>query len=95
MRPAVERPAPGIIVLLARLLPGFEEARTELMSRGALAVGISGSGPAIFAIVDDQDAALAAQNWLRAYYLQTPEGFVHICRVDLEGARVVGRMEQS
>ena len=75
----------------ASLLPGFRKAREELTSRGALAVGISGSGPAIFAIVDDQNIAEAAQRYLREEYLQTPEGFVHICRADLEGARVVGR----
>lgn len=75
----------------ASLLPGFFEAREELTSRGALAVGISGSGPTIFAIVDDQHVADTAQRYLRANYLQKPGGFVHICRADLEGARVVGR----
>jgi homoserine kinase len=74
-----------------RLLPGFTGARSELTRRGALAVGISGSGPTIFAIVDDQNVAEAARKWLRQNYLRTPEGFVHVCRADLEGARVVGR----
>jgi homoserine kinase len=77
----------------AKLLPGFLEAREELVSRGALAVGISGSGPTIFAIVDDQNIANTVQKWLQSNYLQTPEGFVHVCRADLEGARVVGRGE--
>lgn len=75
----------------AALLPGFHEARRELVARGALAVGISGSGPSIFAIADDQNVAESVQKWLRQNYLQSPAGLVHVCRADLEGARVVGR----
>jgi len=75
----------------ADLLPGFVEAREELTKMGALAVGISGSGPTIFAIVDDQRLAEKVLVWLRANYLQNEQGFVHVCRADLEGARVVGR----
>jgi homoserine kinase len=75
----------------AALLPGFAEAREALTELGALAVGISGSGPTIFAIVDDQRVAERAFSWLRTNYLQTEHGFAHICRADLEGARVVGR----
>lgn len=77
----------------ASLLPGFHEAREALMSRGALAFGISGSGPTVFAIADDQNAASAIAKWLQTNYLQNPEGFVHICRADLEGARVMGSVE--
>jgi homoserine kinase len=75
----------------ARLLPGFDAARESLREIGALAVGISGSGPTIFAIVDDQRVAERALVWLRHNYLQNDQGFVHVCRADLEGARVVGR----
>jgi homoserine kinase len=75
----------------AELLPGFREARQELSGLGALAVGISGSGPTIFALVDDQRVAERVFSWLRANYLQSGQGFVHVCRADLEGARVVGR----
>ncbi len=75
----------------APLIPGFDRVRHELTGRGALAVGISGSGPSVFAIVDDQNVAESARKWLLQNYLQTEEGFAHICRTDLEGARVVGR----
>jgi len=71
------------------LLPGFEEARAELAKMGALATGISGSGPTVFCIVDDSRVAEAAANWLRQNYLQNESGFVHICRADLAGAREV------
>jgi homoserine kinase len=71
------------------LLPGFEEARLELAKMGALATGISGSGPTIFSIVDDSRVAEAAARYLQQNYLQNESGFVHVCRVDLAGAREV------
>ncbi len=71
------------------LLPGFEEARAELAKMGALATGISGSGPTVFCIVDDSRVAEAAAQWLKHNYLQNESGFVHICRADLAGAREV------
>ncbi len=71
------------------LLPGFESARIELAKIGALAVGISGSGPTIFCIIDDGHVAEAAADWLRQNYLQNESGFVHICRADLAGAREI------
>jgi len=71
------------------LLPGFEEARLELAKMGALATGISGSGPTVFSITDDSRVAEAAARYLQQNYVQNESGFVHICRVDLAGAREV------
>ncbi len=69
------------------LIPGFDEARENLMRMGALAFGISGSGPTVFAIVDDSRVALKGEDWLRRHFLQTEQGFVRRCRADLAGAR--------
>jgi homoserine kinase len=71
------------------LLPGFDEARRALREQGALAVGISGSGPTIFALVDHHAVAAEAREWLAANYQKTERGFVHVCRADLGGARSV------
>lgn len=71
------------------LLPGFDEARVALRKLGALAVGISGSGPTIFALVDHHEVAAQARDWLAANYQKNERGFVHICRADLGGARSV------
>lgn len=71
------------------LLPGFETARVELKKMGALATGISGSGPTVFSIVDDSHTAETVAGWLKDHYLQNETGFVHICRADLAGAREV------
>jgi len=71
------------------LLPGFDEAKTALRRLGALAVGISGSGPTVFALVDDYEIALEVETWLAGNYQKTEQGFVHICRADLGGARSI------
>ncbi len=72
-----------------KLLPGFDEARVALQELGVIAMGISGSGPTIFAIADDVLVAEAAAQWLDQHYRQNEQGFVHICRADLGGARSV------
>ncbi|MCR4458817.1 MULTISPECIES: homoserine kinase [Pseudescherichia] len=74
----------------ARLLPGFKEARQAVAEIGALASGISGSGPTLFALCDRPDTAQRVADWLSKHYLQNQEGFVHICRLDTAGARVLG-----
>lgn len=73
-----------------RLLPGFAEARKAAQDIGALACGISGSGPTLFAVCDDGDTAQRMADWLKNHYLQNDEGFVHICRLDTAGARQLG-----
>ncbi|WP_127959976.1 homoserine kinase [Serratia microhaemolytica] len=73
-----------------RLLPGFAQARKASQEMGALACGISGSGPTLFAICDDMPTAQRMADWLKQHYLQNDEGFVHICRLDTTGARKLG-----
>ncbi len=72
-----------------KLLPGFEEAKVALLELGALAVGISGSGPTIFALVDDFDGARETSAWMANHYQKNEQGFVHVCRADLGGARSI------
>ena len=75
------------------LLPGFTEAKAHLLAEGCLAVGISGSGPTLFAITDNKDLAESGATWLKENYLQTvngnSDGFVHVCLADLKGAGVL------
>ncbi len=72
-----------------RLLPGFDEAKEALAGLGALAVGISGSGPTVFALVDDHEVASRAEQWLADHYVKNEKGFTHVCRADLGGARSI------
>ncbi|MCP1438274.1 homoserine kinase [Erwinia persicina] len=73
-----------------KLLPGFANARQAAQDIGALACGISGSGPTLFAVCNQADTAQRMADWLRQHYLQNEEGFVHICRLDTAGARKLG-----
>lgn len=70
-----------------RLLPGFAQARKAAQQIGALACGISGSGPTLFAVSDCKDTAKRLADWLQENYVQNDEGFVHVCRLDTLGAR--------
>lgn len=47
------------------LIPGFVDARVAALHAGALATGISGSGPTTFAVCDGQATALAVAEALR------------------------------
>ncbi|WP_017345620.1 homoserine kinase [Pantoea sp. A4] len=73
-----------------QLLPGFAEARQAALEIGALACGISGSGPTLFAVCNQMETAQQMAAWLQENYLQNDEGFVHICRLDTAGARKLG-----
>ena len=74
----------------SQLIPGFKEARIAAEQSGALAMGISGSGPTVFAVMTDLIQAQSLQHWLTDNFLQNDEGFCHICRLDEQGARVLG-----
>ncbi|MEQ9971010.1 homoserine kinase [Pectobacterium carotovorum] len=73
-----------------KLLPGFAAARQAAEDIGALACGISGSGPTLFSVCNDMESAQRLADWLRDNYLQNDESFVHICRLDTTGARQLG-----
>jgi homoserine kinase len=68
------------------LLPRYQNSRDFLIAQGALAVGISGSGPTLFCVSDSEQQAQQFALWLQDNYLQTELGFVHVCKVDDIGA---------
>lgn len=72
------------------LLPNFSEVRQGCKDLGALSVGISGSGPTMFAIAPDLETANKLVAFLEKEYLQNNEGFIHICKADNQGTRVIG-----
>lgn len=71
------------------LLPHFDFIQKGLKDIGALASGISGSGPTLFAITDSFDNATKIEQWLIEHYLQNQDGFTHICQIDPRGARAI------
>lgn len=68
------------------LLPRYKESKAYLLEQGALAIGISGSGPTVFCVSDSKVQAEEFAQWLQDNYLQTDLGFVHVCKVDEVGA---------
>ncbi|MBE2894867.1 homoserine kinase [Spirabiliibacterium falconis] len=72
-----------------QLLPNYAFVKQGCRDLGALASGISGSGPTMFAITPDLLTATKVSQFLEKEYLQNNEGFVHICQLDMQGARVI------
>ncbi|WP_188693517.1 homoserine kinase [Bowmanella pacifica] len=68
------------------LLPGFDEARQFAGDNQALAFGISGSGPTVFAVCDNLESAQRINQWLSEHYIQNNDGFSHICQLDPQGS---------
>lgn len=72
-----------------QLLPNFAKTREHVMDAGALAFGISGSGPTTMTICDNLEVAERIAKWLGNNYVQNDEGFVHICKLDKNGSREI------
>jgi len=72
----------------ASLLPHLAPARAVAMAEGALAAGISGSGPTIFAIADDAETASRIRDRFASELIVNPRGFARICRIPETGATV-------
>lgn len=72
-----------------QLIPRFDAMKQAMVAEGALAVGISGSGPSIFAVAPTLPQAQRMEAWLKQHFLQNERGFAHICRIDTRGTRVV------
>ncbi|CAL4320590.1 Homoserine kinase [Buchnera aphidicola (Eriosoma grossulariae)] len=73
-----------------KLLPNFLSIKNKIIKIGAMACGISGSGPSLFSISDNLEIAEDISNYLSKNYLKNQNGFVHICQLDLKGTRKIG-----
>lgn len=60
--------------------------RKNLIDRGALSCGISGSGPTVFAVCNDNHSVYKVSDWLLNFYIQNKSGFVKVCFLDRKGA---------
>lgn len=64
----------------ANLINDYSDCKAALLQQGALAVGISGSGPSFFAVTDNLSQANDHADWLRANLSLKNGGFVHVCQ---------------
>ena len=86
-----ERAADLLVDIIAEpvrkdIIPGFVDAKQGMQELGAMACGISGSGPTLFAVTDNLAKAEELNRYLRDHYLKTEDGFSHICKLDTRGA---------
>jgi homoserine kinase len=81
---------PIVEIHRAPLVPGFHAAQAAARELGALGCSLSGSGPSVFAVAEDeaQGAAIAAAI-RRAFQGAGLESQSWICALDSEGARVI------
>ncbi len=76
----------------AELISSFKQVKHSLLMQGALAVGISGAGPTLFAITTELAKANEFKHYLEQHYIQAnsetnAKGFVHICQCATVGAK--------
>lgn len=69
------------------LLKNYTPTKQALLSLGALAVGISGSGPTAFAVCDSLTTAELAKETFEKEYIDSDVGFSVICQADIHGTR--------
>lgn len=73
----------------APLLPGFREAKRAALDAGAAGCSISGAGPSVFAVTDDEAAApRIGAAMCEAYRARGVDATWRIAQVDQRGARV-------
>ncbi|HKH47247.1 MAG TPA: homoserine kinase [Thermoanaerobaculia bacterium] len=75
----------------AGLVPGFRAAQREALAAGALGASLSGAGPAVFAVAEEENAAAVATALAGGFQSEGVESTVRICRIDPRGARIIER----
>ncbi len=71
------------------LLKNYTDTKKSALELGALAVGISGSGPTIFAVCDNLEIAKKVKASIDKKYLNTDKSFSAICQADLQGTQII------
>jgi homoserine kinase len=71
-------------------IPGFDNLRKVAVESGALGCGISGSGPTIFALSENEVHAVATGNAMQQEFLKHKlQSDVYVSKVNQEGARIL------
>jgi homoserine kinase len=72
------------------LLPGFTDVKNAALEAGALGCSISGAGPSVFAIVDDDAlAAEVGKAMVASYGRRNVKAEARVTKVDEHGARLL------
>ena len=74
-----------------QFIPDFDLLREAVLSCGALAFNISGSGPSVFALCDHKGGAQAAGKVMREHFSKNNIGCeVYVVKVSNKGAKLTG-----
>jgi len=74
----------------APLIPGYANVKAKALELGAYGFNISGSGPTCFAVTDDiEKARIIAQGCMSEFSAAGSQSSAYICKVDMEGTRVL------
>ncbi|QIZ77550.1 homoserine kinase [Ferrimonas lipolytica] len=68
-------------------IPGYQAAKLQLQQLGFEAVGISGSGPTLFAVCRDEQLAKQGADYLQTHYVTNQYGLVRVCRLARQGVQ--------
>jgi homoserine kinase len=81
---------PLVEVHRAPLVPGFRAAQEAARNLGALGCSLSGSGPSVFAVAENEEQGAAISEAIRAAFAgEGLESRGWICALDPEGARII------
>lgn len=73
-----------------KLVRGFAEVRKAALEAGAIGFSLSGSGPSVFAVAEDESSAgKLVEAMLEAFRRRGVEGDGFVCDLDPEGARIL------
>lgn len=74
-----------------KFIPGFDELRGNLLDVGALAMNISGSGPSVFALCDNNEVAEKAGNMMKRHFESRQiDCEVYVVKVSNKGCKLMG-----
>ena len=74
----------------SKLIPNFNEVKTEALKAGALGCGISGSGPSIFTLSEGLETAKKVKSAMHNVYSKTDIDFdIHVSEINTEGVKIL------
>ncbi|MBS1737960.1 MAG: homoserine kinase [Bacteroidetes bacterium] len=72
------------------LIPGFDEVKQKSMYAGALGGGISGSGPSIFMLCENEETALTVEKIMKSIYEGMHlKNYTYVTTINHEGIKAV------
>lgn len=89
--PLISRSMEDVIIEPARsiLIPGFDQVKQQCMTAGALGGGISGSGPSIFMLCQNQQTAEKVEEEMKKVYTRLNIHFrTYLTRLNKQGIKI-------